>query len=756
MTGKEVLALNFKRMLRDFKANKIKNLSFILLIILSSMVIIGFNRSSTSYILAVDKFYTDYHAEDGEFTLESPLSAKQIRTLENRFQLTLEEVLLTDVKIKTLPNEPILRVFSMDRSINQVALLDGIFPSSSEEILLDSKFAEALGYQIGDSITLSGASFRISGYGISPDYVYTLKNPGDFMGMANSFGIAYLAPDGYERVKQKNAGTTLYSYQTTSKDTTSFKNYLQKNLSLVSFLERKDNSRMTTVYNDASAPSLISLIIGVLLLCIIGFIISISIRNTIQSESQIIGILYAQGINARELLSYYLMLPTLLVVIGAVIGYLLGLVISDPLLILQSSQYTVPHVILVTPWYLVVIGIILPIALTLGITFIYVRKALQQTPLSLLRGSHSNMKVSRVEKLFSFGSLSFFKRFRLKSMMREFGSILALFLGATLSMFILFTGLYMKDSCVDYMNELPNSIPYDNLYTFYSLKDLHKYSQQGELTALYNVKFNYKGVNKNLTLQGINPQSAFFNMPELQTLGQHEILISPSVYYKFGIQVGDTLTLYDDQDSDKTYQVCVKGLAPYDYGLYLYTSLPNYHHILGLHQNSSNALMTYSPLNIKDTKVLSETNKQKMVDGMKNFTMLITVFTSIIIVVASIILIVVIYMLMKMMIDKGKVNISMVKIFGYHPKEVSALYLRGNYFFLLIGYLLAIPASYNLTKLFFDSIFESMDQYILPSLNPFSYVLGFVMMTLSYAFTTLLLKNNLNQISLTEALKNRE
>lgn len=154
--------------------------------------------------------------------------------------------------------------------------------------------------------------------------------------------------------------------------------------------------------------------------------------------------------------------------------------------------------------------------------------------------------------------------------------------------------------------------------------------------------------------------------------------------------------------------------------------------------------------------MLSETNKQKMVDGMKNFTMLITVFTSIIIVVASIILIVVIYMLMKMMIDKGKVNISMVKIFGYHPKEVSALYLRGNYFFLLIGYLLAIPASYNLTKLFFDSIFESMDQYILPSLNPFSYVLGFVMMTLSYAFTTLLLKNNLNQISLTEALKNRE
>ena len=743
-------------MLRDFKANKIKNLSFILLIMLSCMVIIGFNRSSTSYIRAVDRFYIKHNAEDGQFTLASRLSSKQIRTLETRFELTLEEVLFTDIKIKNIPSQPLLRVFSMDRSINQVALLEGKFPSFSEEILLDSKFAEALGYKIGDSITLSGASFIIIGYGISPDYVYTLKNPGDFMSMPNSFGIAYLTPDGYERIKESNTRSTLYCYKTTSNDIAPFKSYLQKKLSLVSFLEREDNSRLTTVYNDARGPSLISLIMGVLLLCIIGFIISISIRNTIQSESQMIGILYAQGINANELLSYYLMLPTLLAIIGCVIGYLLGIVISGPLLILQTSQYTVPNVILITPWYLVVIGIVLPIVLTLGIIFVYVKKALQQTPLSLLRGNYSNMKVSRVEQLFSFGRLSFFYRFRLKSMIREFGSIFTLFLGATLSMFILFTGLYMKDSCVNYMSELPNSIPYNNLYTFYSSGDLHKYSKQGELTALYNVKFDYKGANKNLTLQGIKSQSAFFNIPELQTLAQHEVLISPSTYYKFGIQVGDILTLYDDQDIDKTYQVFVKGLAPYDYGLYLYTSLPNYHHILDLHQNSSNALMTYKPLNIKDTKVLNETNKQKMVDGMKNFTTLITVFTSIIIVVASIILIVVIYMLMKMMIDKSKVNISMVKIFGYHPREVSALYLKGNYFFLLIGYLLAIPASYTLTKLFFDSIFESMEQYILPSLSPFSYALGFIIMTLSYVLTTLLLKNNLNQISLTEALKNRE
>ena len=748
--------MNLKRMLRDFKANYIKNISFILLIILSAMVIIGFNRSSISYVAAVDRFYLNAHAEDGQFTIAGNFSTKQIRTLEGRFHLSLEEVPFTDIKIKMLPGEPILRIFSTDRRINQVALLAGNFPTSSEQILIDSKFAEAVGYQIGDSVVLSGSSFVISGYGISPDYVYTLKNTSDFMSMSNSFGVAYLLPTGYERIKLSSTSTTLYTYKANTEDISTFKNELQRKYALVSFLERKDNSRLTTVYSDASAPSLIALIMGVLLLCIIGFIISISIRNTIQSESQIIGILYAQGMNANELLAYYLMLPSFLVVIGSIIGYFLGIAISSPLLILQTSQYTVPNVILLNPWYLVVIGIFLPISLTLSITFIYVSKALGQTPLSLLRGSHSNMKVSKLERLFSFKGFSFFKRFRFKSTLRELGSILALFLGATLSMFILFTGLYMKDSCVSYMNSMPKAIPYENLYTFKQPKDLYQYGKAGELTSLYTVKFNYKGTNKNLSLQGINPQSTFFNIPNLQSLHSHEVLISPSVYFKFGIQIGDKLLLYDDQDKNKTYEVTVKGLAPYDYGLYLYTTQSSYNHILGLHQDSSNALMTNAPITIKDTKLLSETNKHKMVEGMKNFTTLIVVFTSIIIIVASIILIVVIYMLMKMIIDKSKINISMVKIFGYYPKEVSSLYLKGNYFFLLVGYLLALPASYYLTKTFFDSIFESMDQYILPSLTPFSYVLGFVLMTLSYGITVILLKNNLNQISLTEALKNRE
>ena len=47
---KEESLLYIKRTLRDFEKNKIKYISFFLLIVLSVTVIIGFNRSMDSYV----------------------------------------------------------------------------------------------------------------------------------------------------------------------------------------------------------------------------------------------------------------------------------------------------------------------------------------------------------------------------------------------------------------------------------------------------------------------------------------------------------------------------------------------------------------------------------------------------------------------------------------------------------------------------------------------------------------------------------
>jgi putative ABC transport system permease protein len=293
------------------------------------------------------------------------------------------------------------------------------------------------------------------------------------------------------------------------------------------------------------------------------------------------------------------------------------------------------------------------------------------------------------------------------------------------------------------------------MYTFVDQSDLNRYSKKGEQTVLKNIKVDIRGSKKSFLVQGIVPKSDFFKMPNSEDLKENEVLIGPSLLTKFNLHVGDTLILIDDLEK-KEYPVVIKDLAAYDYGQYLYTNIKTFNHIFNIHKQSYNALVTNQPIDISEEKLSSVLNKKEMVSGVQNLLTMVNIMAGILLVGATLIFVTVIYMLMKMIIDKSKINISMVKIFGYTPDEVSNMYLNGNFIILILGFLLALPAGYMITKMLYDSIMTNMQQYILPYIKPFSVLSAFIIMTLSYMGTCFLLKRNLNRVLLTEALKNRE
>ena len=65
---------------------------------------------------------------------------------------------------------------------------------------------------------------------------------------------------------------------------------LQKDFSLSTFTLRENNPRIIQVFDDVNAPKQVSLVIGLLLVCVVTFVISISVSNTIANESKTIGI----------------------------------------------------------------------------------------------------------------------------------------------------------------------------------------------------------------------------------------------------------------------------------------------------------------------------------------------------------------------------------------------------------------------------------------------------------------------------------
>ena len=340
-------------------------------------------------------------------------------------------------------------------------------------------------------------------------------------------------------------------------------------------------------------------------------------------------------------------------------------------------------------------------------------------------------------------------------MIRERNSIISLFCGVFIALFILLTGFFLKNSVVHYIHTMSQSIPYDYMYTFYSPKDLSQYSKQGEQVAFKDFKISVNDKLRNVGVYGLTSDSTFFNIPELKTLKENEVLMAPCMTKKFNIKAGDVITLLDNADN-QSYSALVVGYADYDFGQYFFTSIQNYNYILKNHSLPYTSLLTSKALDVDSDKVANLASRNSIITSSETLLTSISSITNITIGIGMVILIIVIYLLMNMVLEKSSINISMVKIFGYVPKEINKLYLNGTIFILILAFIPALPASYHLCKTFYALILEEMNQYIDVYIYKSSILTSIGLMLIGYLISTFLLKRNINKIALTETLKNRE
>ncbi len=100
--------------------------------------------------------------------------------------------------------------------------------------------------------------------------------------------------------------------------------------------------------------------------------------------------------------------------------------------------------------------------------------------------------------------------------------------------------------------------------------------------------------------------------------------------------------------------------------------------------------------------------------------------------------------------------ISLIKIFGYRPKEIRDLYLNGNLIIVALGGLICIPAA----KLVMDMIYPSFIANVACCMNIsypwYMYLILYCSMLLVYLLINKLLMRKINRITPAEVLKNRE
>ena len=464
---------------------------------------------------------------------------------------------------------------------------------------------------------------------------------------------------------------------------------------LLTFVKAGDNARIQAASGDQELYRSVGMIAGVIILVLISYVLSVFVVHSIDRESQVIGALYALGVKRKNLMAHYITLPTAVAFLAGLIGMLLGYSSVGVPVQMQDcyNYYSLPELKVVVMPYLFIYGIIVPPLVSLVVNTLVIRRRLNKPVLTLLRNEQKAVR----GKSMNLKNMSFVKLFKIRQMIRErrtgFTVVFGMFVSLLLTMMSLEIYTYCHNVNVEYVEDTK----YEYMYTY---KYPSKEAPEGGYEAYAKtMKKEIYGYTFDITVLGITENNPFFDV-DLED-SSSKVAISSSIAYKYGLGVGDTLTL-KDEESDKLYAFEITEVTQYAPSFMVFMPYEKALQLFGEPDDYYNVVFADHDLAIDAGRLYSTTTKADVKKAAGIFTDMMMSMIILLGAVSVIIFIVVLYLMMKVMIDRSSFHISLMKIFGYKDKEVKRMYLDGNFYIVLIGGLVSIP----LAKWILDLVYE--------------------------------------------------
>ncbi|MCR5467301.1 MAG: FtsX-like permease family protein [Lachnospiraceae bacterium] len=743
-------ALLSKRLLRDLKANAGRYAALMLMIILGVYIVVSIVGSAETVIRGTESMKSKNLVEDGQFTLFLPFSdaernavASEVKTLEETFSFDLKD-----------SGGVVERIFQTRKNIDRIMLDNGALPVRDGEAVIEKNHAKALGLSVGDTVTIEGVTFRITGLCTVPDYDQMLRTFGSPAVDSDTFGLLFVTAEYYKELRnifpQKTESYT-YAYHLGSETDESLRESLKemKGSQLLSFTTYADNIRIEGAAGDVIMDKRVGLVAGVIVLMLFAYVISVFVVHQIEREQSVIGALYSLGVKKHNLLLHYLTLPTLVSLVGGLIG--LGVAFS-PLgvsVMIQSTYdyFSTPVYDTVYPVYLILYGALLPPLLCLLVNLLAVNRKLSKTALSLLR----NEQAEGSYRQFKLNLKSFPLLFAVRQFLREIRSSLALLLGMFITFMVVALGINTYVLCSSVRDRNREDTTYECLY-LYKFPDKTP-PEGGEAAYIRTLTIDCLGYTLDVSAIGIDGNSRYYDAVPKKS--ETEAVINCSLAERFGYQVGDTLELKDPSD-EKVYHFTVSGICNNAVGFSVFLDNESMCSLFGMPEHYWNAVYSDRSLDIPEELLYSVTTKDDIVKSSGVFVDAMRPLMITLISAGSFIFAVVLYLMLAVIIDRSTTGISMIKVFGYRPKEIRKLYLNANTITVLLMQFPLFPLAKKVIDTIYPNFIANVACSMRLSYSWSLYLLIFCSVTVIYFAVNAMLLRKINRVSPAEILKNRE
>ena len=198
-----------KRVLRDIRENLLRYLALFFLVALVMYMVVAIVGAAETIMQGTKESGRIHHREDGQFGVFVPLTDDEIAQITEK-GVTIQRDFSLDFHL----GQSTLRVYQARETVDLFVPSQGSELPAQGEILLEQHYAEKHELGLGDTLTVGGRDFTVSGIGSTPDYDAAYEKTSDTTVDSNLFGVGFVTAEDYEALKAggENFRTEDYTY----------------------------------------------------------------------------------------------------------------------------------------------------------------------------------------------------------------------------------------------------------------------------------------------------------------------------------------------------------------------------------------------------------------------------------------------------------------------------------------------------------------------------------------------------------------